>query len=98
MGKYLLIWELNIALTAVDAKERKDSYGLLSAVVKQDIESGLLKDWGMFVGEGSGYCVIEGSEVQVNKMTEQYGPYVQFRTHPIISIKQVDEVINSLAG
>ena len=98
MGKYLLTWELNIALTSVDAKERKDSYALLSAVVKQDIKSGLTKDWGMFVGEGSGYCVIEGSEVEVNKMTTQYGPYVIFKTHPIISIEQVDEVISSLAG
>ena len=98
MGKYLMIWKLNPALTSVDAKERKDSYALLSAVVKQDIESGLTKDWGMFVGEGSGYCVVEGSEVEINKMTEQYGPYASFKTHPIISMEQVDEVINSLAG
>jgi len=98
MGKYLMIWELNETLTSVDPKERKDSYELLTAVVKQDIESGLTKDWGMFVGEGSGYCVVEGSEVEIGKMTEQYGPYVRFKTHPVISKEQVDEVIQSLAG
>ena len=98
MGKYLLTWELNIALTSVDAKERKDSYALLSAVVKQDIESGLTKDWGMFVGEGSGYCVVEGSEVEVNLMTQQYAPYANFKSHAVVSVEQANEVIKSMTG
>lgn len=98
MGKYLMIWELNLALIPVNPKERGAGYELLMAMVKQDMERGLSKDWGNFVGEGSGYCVVEGTEVEINKMVQQYAPYVRFKTHPVASVKQVDEVIKSLTG
>jgi hypothetical protein len=98
MGKYLMIWDLNLALTPVDPKERGAGYELLMAMVKQDIEKGLSKDWGNFVGEGAGYCIAEGSEVEINKMVQQYAPYVRFKTHPVVSVEQVDEVIKYLTG
>ncbi len=98
MGKYLMIWDLNLSLTPVDPKERGAGYELLMTMVKQDIEKGLSKDWGNFVGEGSGYCIAEGSEVEINKMVQQYAPYVIFKTYPVVSVEQVDEVIKSLTG
>jgi len=98
MGKYLMIWDLNLALAPADPKERGAAYDLLLSMVKQDIEKGLSKDWGNFVGEGSGYCIAEGSEVEINKMVQQYAPYVTFKTHPVVSLEQVDEVIKSMTG
>ena len=98
MGKYLMIWDLNLALTPVDPKERAAGYELLMAMVKQDVEKGLSKDWGNFVGESSGYCIVEGSMVEINKMVQQYSPYVSFKTHPVVSVEQVDEVIKSMTG
>jgi hypothetical protein len=64
---------------------------------RADIERGLTKDWGNFVGEGSGYSVVEGSEVEINKMVQQYAPYVRFKTHPVASLDQVEEVVKSLS-
>ena len=98
MGKYLMIWELNQALTPVDPKERGGGYELLMGMVKQDVEKGLTKDWGNFVGEGAGYCIVEGSEVEINKMVQQYTPYVRFKTHPVASAEQVSEVLKSLSA
>lgn len=98
MGKYLLLWELNRALIPIDPKERGDGYELLMAAVKQDIAKGLTKDWGNFVGEASGYCVVEGSEVEINTMVQQYAPYVRFKTHPVASVEQVEEMLKSLTG
>lgn len=98
MGKYLMIWELNYALIPVDPKERGAGYEMLITTVKQDIEKGLVKDWGNFVGESSGYCIVEGPEVAVNKMVQQYSPYVRFKTHPAVSVEQVNEVIKSMIG
>ncbi|MBW2492629.1 MAG: hypothetical protein JRE65_15920 [Deltaproteobacteria bacterium] len=98
MGKYLMIWELNYAHIPVDPKERGAGYEMLLAMVKQDMEKGLSKDWGNFVGESSGYCIVEGSEVEINKMVQQYSPYVSFKTHPVVSVEQVDEVIKSMIG
>ena len=98
MGKYLLTWNLNLAHTPADSKERGAGYELLMAMVKLDIEKGLTKDWGMFVGEGSGYCVVEGSEVEVNLMTQQYAPYAVFKSHSVVTVDQADEVIKSMTG
>jgi len=98
MGKYLMIWELNLEHTPIDPKERGEGYEMLLAMVKQDIQSGLTKDWGNFVGEGSGYAIAEGSEVDVNKMVQQYTPFVRFKTHPIISLEEAAHVIKSMTG
>ena len=37
------------------------------ALVRQDIENGITKDWGAFVGESQGYSVLEGTELEVMK-------------------------------
>jgi len=48
MGKYLMIWDLNLALTPVDLKERGAGFELLLSMVKQDIEKGLSKEANSF--------------------------------------------------
>ena len=96
MGKYLMFWELNRSLIPVDPQERGQGFALLMSVVQQDIKKGLTKDWGCFVGEGNGYCVVEGSEVDIAKMVQQYSPYCEFSTHPVASLDQMNEVIQSL--
>ena len=55
--------------TQVDPKERGSGYGVLMAMVKQDIEKGLIKDWGAFPGEGRGYVVVEGTYLEIMKKT-----------------------------
>lgn len=98
MAKYLMLWKLNTALTPINPQERAKGYSGLLALVQQDIEKGLSKDWGCFVGEGNGYCVVEGSEVEVSRMVQQYSPFCQFSTHPIASIDQMSDVFKSMAG
>lgn len=96
MQKYLLLWKLNRSLIPVDPKERGEGFSLLMAMVQQDIEVGLTKDWGCFVGEGNGYAVVEGDEIEVSKMVQQYSPYCEFSTFPVASVDQMNEVIQSM--
>jgi hypothetical protein len=96
MGKYLLFWKLNRSLIPVDPQERGQGFALLMSVVQQDIDKGLTKDWGCFVAEGNGYCVVEGSEVDIAKMVQQYSPYCEFSSHPVASLDQMNEMIQSL--
>lgn len=96
MGKYLMLWKLNRSLLPIDPHERGQGFAALMAFVAQDIEVGLTKDWGCFVGEGNGYCVVEGSEVDISKMIQQYSPYCEFSTHPVASFDQMTEVIRSI--
>jgi len=49
MGKYLLLWEVDRARIPIDPKERGAGWSLLMAMVRQDIEKGISKDWGAFV-------------------------------------------------
>ena len=98
MGKYLLLWEVDRTRIPIDPKERGAGWGLLMAMVRQDIEKGISKDWGAFVGEANGYAVAEGTELEVLNMVQQYAPYVIFKVHPIASESQVNEMIKALSG
>ena len=96
MGTYLMLWKFNTKLISINPGERAKGYELLLDIVRKDIECGLVKSWGMFVGERSGYCLVEGSEVDVFKMTQAYTPFVGFSTHPVATLDNIAEVIKSL--
>ena len=98
MGKYLLLWEIDSSRIPVDAKERGVAWTLMLEMVKQDLKSGKSKDWGSFVGELSGYSILEGTEVEVASVCMQYVPYVQFKVHPIATVTQVGEIIKKMSG
>lgn len=96
MAKYLMTWKLNRSLIPVDPHQRGQGFAALMEFVQHDIEVGLTKDWGCFVGEANGYCVVEGSEVDISKMVQQYSPFCEFATHPVASSDQMNEVIRSI--
>jgi hypothetical protein len=98
MGKYLLVWRLDPSRVPVDPKERARAWSGLMAMVKKDLEKGISKDWGAFIGESSGYAIAEGSETEVSIMTQQYSPYVAFETHPIMSASQIGDMLKALGG
>jgi hypothetical protein len=98
MGKYLLLWQLDPARVPVNPKERASGWSGLMAMVKKDLEKGISKDWGAFVGEGKGYAIAEGTEAEVSIMTQQYTPYVHFETHPIMSVSQVEDMLKALGS
>ena len=98
MAKYLMLWEMDNARVPVDAKERGGGFQLLTAMVKQDIQKGIMKDFGAFVGEMSGYVVAEGTEVEIGNMMQQYVPFCMYKTHAVASVSQVDEIVKALTG
>jgi hypothetical protein len=98
MGKYLLLWEIDKSRIPADPKERGEGWKLLMAMVQQDIEKGITKEWGAFVGENSGYAIEEGSEIEVMKALQQYVPYVIFKVHPVGTVSHVNDMVKALAG
>lgn len=98
MAKYLMLWKFNRNLIPVTPQERVKSYSALMTFIQQDIERGIIKDWGCFVGESNGYSVVEGSEVDICKMVQRYSPFCGFSTHPIASVDQMNEVIKAISG
>ena len=98
MARYHFYWTLDESRVPEDAKERGGAWSLFMAMIKQDMERGVLKDWGAFTSEGGGYCIVEGTNVEVMKMTEQYVPYVQFDVKPVSSADEVNELVAHLSG
>ena len=98
MGKYLVLWKMDNARLPIDRRERAAGLGTLFIKVKQDIEKGKIKDWGNFVGEGRGYSIFEGTEIELMNHVQQFVPFADFEIHPIATIGQVEEMIKALAG
>jgi hypothetical protein len=92
MAKYLVLWECENARLPIDTKERSDGWQALMGMVKKDMQDGVMKDWGGFVGEVNGYCVMEGTEAEISIRLQQYVPFVTFKVHATASTGQVDEV------
>ena len=97
MGKYLVLWEIDKTHVPVEPKERAVGWGILMELVKNDIEKGIIKEWGAYLGENRGFDIVEGSEVEVANMIQQYVPYVDVKLHPIATVSQVDEIIKALS-
>lgn len=98
MPRYLVLWEVNQAKIPTNPKEAGTGWAVLMKMVRQDQEKGIMKHWGAFVGEGRGYDVLEGSELDVMKTIQQYVPFVRVRVHPLASESQVNELIKALIG
>lgn len=96
MAKYLLLWELDPTKVPVNPRERAAAWKPMMEMVKQEMEDGVTKDWGGFVGELRGYSVVEGTEVEIGVMVQKYVPYVHFEVHPVGSVEQVEEIIKEL--
>ncbi len=96
MGKYLVLWETDEARIPVDPQEKKTGYLAVIDMVRQDIKSGILKDWGGFVGGGGGYAVAEGTEVEIGKTVTKYIPFFRFKVTPVTSLDQAEEVIKAI--
>jgi len=96
MGKYLVLWEVDWTKIPIDRKERGMGWNGLLALVKKDIERGIQKDWGGFVGETKGYGIIEASEVEIGKQLQKYVPFTKFEVKAIATIDQVQEVVDDL--
>jgi len=96
MGKYLVLYELDTTRLPVSPKERGAASLPLIEMVKQDLKKGIMKDWGEFVGEGCGYVVMEGTELEIMNTLQRYNPFVRFKSHAIGSLTQVEEMLKAL--
>jgi len=67
MAKYLMLWQLEKSLIPLDPKERGGGFALLMELVKQDLEKGIIKEWGYFTSQGAGYSIMEGTNAEIMK-------------------------------
>jgi len=95
-GTYLIIWELDQTKISIDPKERAAGYVALMAMVRKDHERGIATSWGRFIGDPRGYTLLEGTELEVMLVLEQYVPFVTYKVYPIASMSRVNEMIKAM--
>jgi len=98
MGKYLNIWELDLNRVPEDPKEQLELFTKLQNMVKEDMENGPIKDFGMFLGGDSGYTIEEGTEEEVAICAMRYSPFVKCKIQSVISTEQIDDIMKKFAS
>ena len=96
MARYLQLWEVDPAKVPADPKERAALWGPMIQMVKQQIKEGTTKEWGALAGELRGFSVAEGDEMTLSNAVQRYIPFVTFTSHPIVTIEQMEQVIENL--
>ena len=96
MGRYLLLWESDETKIPLDPTARRESWLAACEMVRQDFKSGLVKDWGVLLGQVKGFAIDEGTEEEVQKATLKYIPYFRFQIIPILTVDQQVEAIKSI--
>jgi hypothetical protein len=94
MAKYHVKWELNPLTSPEDPEKRAKLWISMLEMVKSDLQAGRFRDWGAHVDINSGYCIAEGTEVEVFASLLKWIPYVIFDVKPALSVDQVTETIN----
>ena len=97
MGRYLCLWEIHPSAIPTSSEGWSNWEELLSWL-KQEMERGLFKDWGQFIGELNGYAIVEGDEWDVSRMAQRLITVCSFKVHPIASVDQVGEMVRALTS
>jgi len=98
MSKYILFWEMDNTKIPEDPKARATAWNQLLGAVKKDLETGITKDWGAFIGENAGYSIVDGDELDIAMLMQQYIPYATFTTHPYLTASETEEMLRKLSG
>lgn len=98
MARYFLRWKMDRARLPNSPDEIARGWQQLLSVVKQDLETSKVSDWGAFAGEAAGYCILDGDADDVMRFTLRYAPFVQFEVQPLVGVKQVSEFLDEAVG
>jgi hypothetical protein len=97
MAKYLILWEADEARIPDDPGARKAGWLAAIGETKKDLESGVAKDWGGFIGQANGFTIAEGTEQEINQMAFKYVPFFRFQIIPFDTLDNVEEVVKNIA-
>jgi hypothetical protein len=82
-----------------DAEERMKLWISMLEMVKADLKSGALSDWGMSSDASGGYAFAETDEQTLHSTIMRWMPYVSFDIKPALTADQViDSIKRAAAG
>jgi hypothetical protein len=96
MARYMMLWEVDASRTPEDAKTKKAQLLGFQELVKKQFKEGVIKEWGAFAGEMSGYTITEGKAVNLHTITMSWVPFVKFTTKEVMTIDEVNKATKAL--
>jgi hypothetical protein len=88
MTRYYMRWHLNPMLVPTSPEERGKLWITMLEMVKAELKSGALTDWGMCSDSSAGYALAETDEQSLHVMIQEWIPYVIFDIKPILTADQ----------
>jgi hypothetical protein len=96
MARYMVLWEVDASRIPEDPKTKKSLLLGFQELVKKQLKEGIVKEWGAFAGEMTGYIITEGKAVGLHAITAGWVPYVKFTTKEIMTIDEVNKATKAL--
>ena len=96
MSKFLILWEDVPGTMPADPKKRAEITGKMMEMTKKALDDRQITDWGLFASGNAGYGIGEGTASDMLKGAMQFDPYVKFTVHPVLSLKEVMQVMKSM--
>lgn len=90
-------WQLNPMLVPMNPEERVKLWLSMLELVKADLTSGALTDWGMYSDSSGGYAFAETDEKTLYASILRWFPYVNFDIKPVLTVDQIIDTIKSVA-
>jgi DNA primase len=89
----LMLWETNDSLFPLDPEERMKLIISMAENVKAELDSGVIKTWGISAAGGRGFSISEEDPKAIYARTSRFFPFIKFEIIPMLSI---DEMINTM--
>jgi hypothetical protein len=96
MAKCLILWEMDPAVMPKDPAEQMAVFGKLGQITKSSLDSGKVKDWGIFAGGWAGYSIIDEPATETLTRSFQFTPYVKLKVNPVVGINDVMQIMQSM--
>jgi hypothetical protein len=96
MARYMVLWEVEASRIPEDPKTKKALLLGFQELVKKQLKEGIVKEWGLFTGEMSGFTIFEGSAVDLHTFNTQWVPFVKFTTKEIMTVDEVNKATKAL--
>lgn len=89
MTRYYMKWHINPLTVPVSPEERGKLWITMLEMVKADLKSGVLTDWGVGPDSSEGYALAETDEVSLNAEIIKWLPHIVYDIRPVLSVDQV---------
>ena len=98
MTKFHIEWNKNFSKMPDNPAEMVKIELWLLEMVKADLKTGKLADWGIYCNGFSGYAIMEGKQEDIMPELLKYIPFIMFDVLPVVNVDQTIDAINKIVS